>query len=62
MLISYPRSVNVINKKKTNTRFIFKIGYGVESIEDWKEEEKQPNMEGSLFVNKNKYIYKFTVE
>ena len=62
MLMSFPSSVTVINNKKTNTRFIFKIGYGVETNQDWKEEEKQPNTEGTLFVNKNKYIYKFPVE
>ena len=60
--LSIHSSVTVINNKKTNTRFIFKIGYGVESNQDWKEEEKQPNMEGTLFVNKNKYVYKFPIE
>ena len=52
-----PESISVVNNGNSDTRFILKIGYGVEQESDWKEEKTQLN--GALFTNKNKYVYKF---
>ena len=63
MLMFNPSSINVINNKQSKTRFIFKIGLGVESAQGWSEVEKEgKKYEGTLFVNNNKYVYKFPVE
>ena len=62
MHMSTPERVTIINNRKSNTRFIFKIGFGVESTEGWHEVEEDQNLEGTLFANKNKYVYKFPVE
>ena len=62
MLMSIPERVTIINNSKSKTRFIFKIGYGVEASEDWHIVEEQQNLEGTLFANVNKYVYKFPVE
>ena len=56
-LYSSPSNISVINNGNSNTRFILKIGYGVEKESDWKEEKT--NLYGALFRNNNKYIYKF---
>ena len=60
--MSTPEKVTIINTKKSNTRFIFKYAFGVESIEGWLEVEEDQDLEGMLFTNKNKYVYKFSVE
>ena len=44
-----PERVTVINNCRTRTRFIFKIGYGVESSQDWHEVEEAQNLDGTLF-------------
>ena len=62
MLLSIPEKITVINNKKTKTRFIFKIGFGVENIDDWHEVEEEQFLDGTLFANKNKYVYKFPIE
>ena len=62
MHMSIPEKVTIINIKKSNTRFIFKYGFGVESTEGWHEVEEDQYLEGTLFANKNKYVYKFPVE
>ena len=56
-LYSSPSTISVINNGNSNTRFILKIGYGVEKESDWIEEKT--NLNGALFRNNNKYIYKF---
>ena len=52
-----PKEITVVNNGDSATRFIFKIGYGVEQEKDWKQEERKIN--GVLYYNKNKYVYKF---
>ncbi|MBO6243522.1 MAG: hypothetical protein J6O41_03010, partial [Clostridia bacterium] len=54
-LFSAPESINVVNKGNTQTRFIFKVGFEVET--SWKKEEVQ--LEGVLYSKENKYVYKF---
>ena len=55
ILFSIPESITVINNGNTGTRFIFKIGYGVES--EWIDEKEK--IEGKLYSKDNKYVYKF---
>ena len=62
MLMSIPEKVTVINNCKSQTRFIFKIGFGVEMNEDWKEVETEQKKDGKLFAKKNKLVYKFPIE
>ena len=62
MLMSIPEKVSVINNCKSQTRFIFKIGFGVEIGEDWKEVETEQKKEGKLFANNNKLVYKFPID
>ena len=57
-----PDKVIVNNNGNSQTRFIFKIGFGVESIKDWKEIQLENPINGSLFLNNNKYVYKFPHE
>ena len=54
-LFTMPYKVTAVNNKDTNTRIIFKIGYGVES--EWIDEGE--NIEGKLYSNGNSYVYKF---
>jgi len=54
-LFSVPESINVVNNGNTQTRFIFKVGFEVEN--SWKKEEVQ--LEGTLYSNENKYVYRF---
>ena len=61
-LMFIPERVTVINNCRTKTRFIFKIGYGVESSGDWHEVEEAQDLSGKLFANLNKYVYKFPNE
>ena len=56
-LVKIPESISVMNNGNTPTRFIFKIGYGVES--EWSDEKE--NIEGKLYSNENKFVYKFPV-
>ena len=52
-----PKSISVVNNGNSYTRFILKIGYGVEEETEWIEERM--NLYGALFRNQNKYVYKF---
>ena len=54
-LLSTPDNIAIVNNGNSNTRFIFKIGYDVES--EWEIEKE--NYEGTLFSKGNKYVYKF---
>jgi len=58
ILTNIPSDITVINKVKTNTRFIFKIGLNVEHGKNWKK-DTSANIAGTLFVSENKYVYKF---
>ena len=55
IILIVPESVTVINNGDTPTRFIFKIGYGVES--QWIVEDE--DIEGKLYSKDNKFVYKF---
>ena len=55
MLNKMPYRVSVDNNKNTNTRFIFKIGYGVES--EWIDEGE--DIEGTLYSSGSQFVYKF---
>ena len=54
-LMSIPESISINNNGNSPTRFIFKIGYGVES--EWIDEGEK--IEGKLYSKDNKYVYKF---
>ena len=62
MLMSTPENVTVINNCKSQTRFIFKIGFDVELSQDWHEVEEEQDLQGILYANVNKYVYKFPFE
>ena len=62
MLMSIPSKVTILNNNKSQTRIIFKIGFGVENSEDWHEVEQGQNLDGTLYANGNKYVYKFPNE
>ena len=62
ILMSTPEKVSVSSNCKSETRFIFKIGFDVENGEDWHEVEEGQYLEGTLYANINKYVYKFPVE
>ena len=62
MLMFTPDKVTVINNSKSRTRFIFKIGFGVETTDDWKEVEEDQDLEGTLYSKDNKYVYKFPID
>ena len=57
MLYSIPSTVSIANNGKSASRIIFKIGYGVEGEADWIEEKT--NLNGVLYSNQNKFVYKF---
>ena len=57
ILYANPKTISIINNGNSTTRFIIKIGYGVEQETDWKEEKT--NLYGALFRKDNKYVYKF---
>ena len=58
ILTTIPSQITVINKAKSKTRFIFKIGLNVEHGKDWKK-DTSVNVDGTLFASGNKYVYKF---
>ena len=58
VLMHVPESVNIINNCKSETRFIFKFGLGVES--NW-QEEKIAGIEGKLYFKDNAFVYKFPI-
>ena len=58
ILTTIPSQITVINKAKSKTRFIFKIGLNVEHGKDWKK-DTSVNIDGTLFASGNKYVYKF---
>ena len=53
-----PQSVNIINNGKSETRFIFKFGLGVEN--NW-QKEKRAGIEGTLYFKDTSYVYKFPI-
>ena len=55
-LFTMPYRVSVDNNKNTNTRFIFKIGFGVES--EWYDEEEE-DIQGKLYSSGSQFVYKF---
>jgi hypothetical protein len=55
ILNKMPYKVSVDNNKNTDTRIIFKIGYGVES--EWIDEGE--NIEGKLYSSGSRFVYKF---
>ena len=55
ILTSPPKTVSITNNGDSDSRFIFKIGYGVES--DWIDEKAK--IEGTLYSKDNKFVYKF---
>ena len=57
-LYNVANSIDVINNGNSATRFILKIGYGVES--KWIDEKE--NIEGTLYSKDNKFVYKFPCE
>ena len=59
-LMHIPTDATVINKVKTKTRFIFKIGLNIEKGKDWKE-DTSVQLNGKLFASGNKYVYKYPV-
>jgi len=59
-LLVAPETITVINNCKSQTRFIFKIGFDVEVEKDWSEVTDQ-KIDGKLFATNNKYAYKFPV-
>ena len=58
MLLNIPEEVTIINKVKTKTRFIFKIGINVERGKNW-DKDTSVDLDGTLFMSENKYVYKF---
>ena len=60
-LMTTPETITVINNCKSQTRFILKIGFDVESQGDWSKVEPDKPIDGTLFANRNKYVYKFPV-
>ena len=55
LLFKMPYNVFVVNNGNSPTRFIFKIGYGVES--EWIDEGEK--IEGKLFSYNSAYVYRF---
>ena len=55
-----PNSVTITNNANTATRFIFKLGYNIKGDKDWTE-EKDKNINGKLYSNKNSYVYEFPI-
>ena len=54
-MFSVPESISVVNNGNTQTRFIFKVGFEVEN--SWQKEDVK--IDGSLYSNDNKWVYKF---
>ena len=56
-LVNAPEEVTIINDGDSPTRFIYKIGYGVES--EWTDEKKK--IDGKLYSKNDKFVYKFPI-
>ena len=56
ILFRETESITVDNNGNSNTRFIFKVGFGVENI--W-HEEKRPDIKGKVFSKDNRYVFRF---
>ena len=56
-LFLVPESISVVNNGNTQTRFIFKVGFEVEN--SWQKEDVK--IDGTLFSNDNKWVYKFPI-
>ena len=52
-----PETISVTNNGNSDTRFVLKLGYGVES--EWTDEGEQ--ISGKLYSQDNKYVYKFPI-
>ena len=55
VIFTIPESILLLNDGDTSTRFIFKLGYNIES--QWIDEKEE--IEGKLYTKDNKFIYKF---
>ena len=55
-----PSSVTITNRANSPTRFLFKLGYDIKTNKDWTE-EKDKDIEGKLYSNKNMYVYEFPI-
>ena len=53
-----PQSINVLNNAKSETRFIFKYGFGVE--DNW-HKETFPGIKGEVYFNYTSKVYKFPI-
>ena len=60
ILLYIPTSVTIVNKIDSTTRIIFKYGLNVEQGNDWSKDTSE-NINGTLFVNNNKYVYRFPI-
>ena len=56
ILFRAPESINVVNEGSSISRFIFKVGFQVDS--SWID-EKAIGISGTLYSKANKYVYKF---
>ena len=57
ILYSVPSSISITNNGNTASRFVFKLGYGVEQESDWIENDVKIN--GKLYSKENKFVYRF---
>jgi hypothetical protein len=57
-LMFIPDNITIYNYASTETRFIFKYGYGISESEGWEEVSKE-KYDGTLFKNNFKYVYRF---
>ena len=58
MVMNTPSDITIINKVNSKTRLIFKNGLNVENGKYWSK-DTSANIDGTLFVNNNKFVYKF---
>ena len=56
ILFRAPESINVVNEGTSTTRFVFKVGFQLDT--SWND-EKVPGIYGSVFSKGNKYVYEF---
>ena len=56
ILFASNKDISISNNGKTTSRFLFKLGYGVES--QWHYEEVA-KINGKVYSYENKFVYKF---
>ncbi len=56
ILLASNKDISISNNSKTTARFLFKLGYGVES--QWHDEEVA-KISGKIYSYENKFVYKF---